>query len=148
MPSDGWSEPPDSLFAARPALTAGTAAAWSPSAMRYPARTVEAALGELLQVAPELRGSDAYRFDLLDLARQVLADRARARLPRIAAAYAARDRAAFAALTAAWSADEALLDQLLATDSRFLLGPGSPPPDPGAPPRPSATNWSTTRAPC
>ncbi|MEY9946645.1 alpha-N-acetylglucosaminidase [Kitasatospora sp. GAS1066B] len=123
MPSDGWSEPPDSLFAARPALTAGTAAAWSPSAMRYPARTVEAALGELLQVAPELRGSDAYRFDLLDLARQVLADRARTQLPRIAAAYAARDRAAFAALTAAWSADEALLDQLLATDSRFLLGP-------------------------
>ncbi|MCX4744283.1 alpha-N-acetylglucosaminidase [Kitasatospora sp. NBC_01287] len=122
-PSDGWSEPADSLFAARPALDAGTAATWSPGATRYPPAAVAAALGELLRVAPESRGTDAYRFDLVDVARQVLGNRARALLPHLAAAYGAHDRAAFRALAERWTADEALLDRLLATDSRFLLGP-------------------------
>ncbi|WP_254705577.1 alpha-N-acetylglucosaminidase [Streptomyces vilmorinianum] len=121
--SGTWSEPQDSLFTARPSLTAARSARWSPTAMRYDAATVRRALGELLQVAPELRTTDAYRFDLVDVARQALTNHSRVLLPRIKAAYDAGDRAAFRALAGEWNADEALLGRLVGSDRRFLLGP-------------------------
>ncbi|MFB7369876.1 alpha-N-acetylglucosaminidase [Streptomyces sp. NPDC056222] len=118
-----WSEPQDSLFAARPSLTTTRAARWSPTAMRYSAATVERALAELLQVAPELRTTDAYRFDLVDVARQALTNRGRVLLPRIKAAYDAKDLEGFRALVREWNADEELLGRLVGSDRRFLLGP-------------------------
>ncbi|MEU2116087.1 alpha-N-acetylglucosaminidase [Streptomyces sp. NPDC016459] len=122
-PSGTWSESQDSLFTARPRLTATKAASWGPGAMRYDASTVRRALAELLRVAPGLRTTDAYRFDLVDVARQALADHSRTLLPRIKAAYDAKDLAAFRQRAAEWKSHLALLDELLATDTRFLLGP-------------------------
>lgn len=123
MPSGTWSEAQDSLFTARPRLTATSAASWSPGAMRYDPDTVRRALAELLKVAPALRTTDAYRFDLVDVARQALANRSRSLLPEFKAAYDAGDLSRFRAGAAEWKADMALLDRLLATDARFLLGP-------------------------
>ncbi|CAL9579176.1 hypothetical protein SUDANB58_05000 [Streptomyces sp. enrichment culture] len=122
-PSGTWSEAQDSLFTARPRLTATKAASWSPEAMRYDPATVHRALVELLKVAPALRATDAYRFDLVDVARQVLANRSRTLLPQIKAAYDAKDLPLFRERAAEWKRDLALLDELLATDTRFLLGP-------------------------
>ncbi|MFE3906420.1 alpha-N-acetylglucosaminidase [Streptomyces sp. NPDC059153] len=122
-PSGTWSESQDSLFTARPGLTVGTAASWSPSSMRYDATTVRQALTELLQVAPDLRKSDAYRFDLVDVARQALANRSRTLLPQIKSAYEGKDLALYRQRTTEWKQDLALLDRLLATDRRFMLGP-------------------------
>ncbi|MEU0741307.1 alpha-N-acetylglucosaminidase [Streptomyces sp. NPDC006134] len=122
-PSGTWSEAQDSLFTARPRLTATKAASWSPDAMRYDPATVYRALVELLKVAPALRATDAYRFDLVDVARQVLANRSRSLLPQIKAAYDAKDLPLFRERAAEWKRDLALLDELLATDTRFLLGP-------------------------
>ncbi|MFF3603921.1 alpha-N-acetylglucosaminidase [Streptomyces sp. NPDC002463] len=121
--SGTWSEPQDSLFTARPSLTATKAARWSPTAMRYEAGTVERALAELLQVAPALRASDAYRHDLVDVARQALTNRGRVLLPRVRAAYEAGDLERFRALVREWNASEELLGRLVASDRRFLLGP-------------------------
>ncbi|MFJ3768866.1 alpha-N-acetylglucosaminidase [Streptomyces sp. NPDC090082] len=120
--SGTWSEPQDSLFTARPSLTAASAARWSPTAMRYGAGTVERALAELLRVAPALRSSGAYRSDLLDVARQALTNRSRVLLPRIRSAYDAKDLEGFRALVREWNADEELLGRLVAADRRFLLG--------------------------
>ncbi|MFI0923970.1 alpha-N-acetylglucosaminidase [Streptomyces sp. NPDC021012] len=121
--SGTWSEPQDSLFTARPSLTASKAARWSPAAMRYDAATVERALAELLQVAPALRSSDAYRYDVVDVARQALTNRSRVLLPRVKAAYEAKDLAGFRELVREWSADEELLGRLVGSDRRLLLGP-------------------------
>ncbi|MFD0076236.1 alpha-N-acetylglucosaminidase [Streptomyces sp. NPDC127166] len=121
--SGTWSEPQDSLFTARPSLTATKAARWSPTAMRYEAGTVERALAELLQVAPALRASDAYRYDLVDVARQALTNRGRVLLPRVKAAYEAGDLERFRVLVREWNASEELLGRLVASDRRFLLGP-------------------------
>ncbi|MEW2412982.1 alpha-N-acetylglucosaminidase [Streptomyces sp. NPDC046866] len=118
-----WSESQDSLFTARPSLTAAGAAHWSPTAMRYPADAVRRALEHLLKVDPRLRGSSAYRFDLVDTARQALANHSRVLLPRIRAAYEARDPAAFRELTAAWADAERRLDALAGSDPNFLLEP-------------------------
>ncbi|MFB7181731.1 alpha-N-acetylglucosaminidase, partial [Streptomyces sp. NPDC056257] len=117
-----WSESQDSLFTARPGLTAAGAAYWSPKSMRYPAGSVRRALDRLLEVAPELRGSSAYRFDLVDTARQALANHSRVLLPRIKAAYEAKDLPLFRALTAEWRQGEAKLDAVTGSDPNFLLG--------------------------
>ncbi|EFL06810.1 alpha-N-acetylglucosaminidase [Streptomyces sp. AA4] len=123
MPASGWSEAQDSLYAARPNLDAATAATWSPASLRYQQATFGKALDELLNVDPALRGTDAYRFDLVDVARQALTNTSRTLLPQIKTAYTNRDRTQFTTLTSRWMSNMTLLDKLLATDSRFLLGP-------------------------
>lgn len=105
-----------SLFSDQPGLgNTGTA-------LKYDIPTFDKALGELLQVNPALRNSDAYRFDLVDVARQVLANHSRVELPRIRAAYAAGDKALFDHLTDRWLDQMALMDKLLGTNEHFLLG--------------------------
>ncbi|MGW0683800.1 alpha-N-acetylglucosaminidase [Streptomyces sp. NPDC002754] len=120
--TDSWSEAPDGLFAARPALDVQSAAAWSPQSERYDTAAFDRALTELLNVGPELRKSSAYRYDLLDVARQVLANRSRVLLPQISAAYEVRDAALFGKLTRTWLAWMKLLDDVLATSEQHLLG--------------------------
>ncbi|MEU3755026.1 alpha-N-acetylglucosaminidase [Streptomyces olivoreticuli] len=120
--ADGWSEPADSLFAARPDLAVTHAAAWSPGRLRYDAGEFERALPELLAVAPALRRSTAYRYDLLDVTRQCVANRARLLLPRLKAAYDAGNRARFRGLTREWLDWMSLLEQVVATDGDHLLG--------------------------
>lgn len=92
------------------------------TALKYDIATFDKALGELLAVNPALHNSAAYRYDLVDLARQVLANHSRLLLPRIKAAYAAGDAALFEHLTDGWQDRIALLDKLLGTDEHFLLG--------------------------
>ncbi|MCX4695793.1 alpha-N-acetylglucosaminidase [Streptomyces sp. NBC_01408] len=117
-----WSESQDSLFTARPSLNAAGAAYWSPKSMRYPADSVRRALDHLLRVDPKLRGSSAYRFDLVDTARQALANHSRVLLPKIRAAYEAKDLARFRELTAQWHDGERQLDAITGSDPNFLLG--------------------------
>jgi len=122
MPAGEWSEAQDSLFGARPDLDARSAATWSPTTMRYDAERFEGAVCALLQVSPALRGSTAYRYDLVDVTRQAMSNRARELLPQIKAAYAAKDTQRFHALTSEWMGNMDALDRLLASDSHFLLG--------------------------
>ena len=62
----------------------------------------------LLKDANKLKASDAYRFDVADLGRQVLANYAQVLRPRIAAAWDKKDLAAFDQACAAF--DQLLLD--------------------------------------
>lgn len=117
-----WSESQDSLFSARPSLSSTGAAYWSPKSMRYPAGSVRRALDHLLRVDPALRGSSAYRFDLVDTARQALANHSRVLLPKIKAAYEAEDLTRFRVLTAEWQDGMRLLDQVTGSDPNLLLG--------------------------
>ncbi|MGW1562478.1 alpha-N-acetylglucosaminidase [Streptomyces sp. NPDC002144] len=120
--ADSWSEAPDGLFGARPSLTANKAAAWGPEKDRYDTTAFDAALTELLAVRPELRASSAYRYDVVDVARQVLSNRSRVLLPQIKAAHEAADRTLFDRLTRTWLTWMDLLDDLLATSRPHLLG--------------------------
>ena len=113
--------PQESLFNAQPSLTANRASNWSPEDMRYDAERFKAALREMLAVAPPLRGH-GYDYDLVDIARQALANESRHLLPLIAAAYRAKDRPALTSLTQRWLALMDLEDRLLSTHRAFLLG--------------------------
>ena len=112
----------ESIFNAQPSLTATRTGHWAPDVLRYSANDLKPALTEMLEVAPALRSSAAYQYDLVDLTRQVLADDARRQLPLIKAAYESRDRAAFQARTVEWLHSMQMEDQLLATSPYFLLG--------------------------
>jgi alpha-N-acetylglucosaminidase len=114
--------PHDSLFNAQPSLTAIHAGTWAPERMHYDPTSLQPALIELLQVAPALRTTETYRYDLVDVARQVMANESYAMLPKIKAAYDSHDRPAFIALTHHWLQRMQLLDNLLATNQNFLLG--------------------------
>ena len=112
----------DSLFTAQPSLTAQSSAAWAQHEMRYKSEDLAPALTELLQVAPALRQSESYQYDITDLARQVMANESRRLLPLIKQAYDSGNEAQFSNLTAEWLRDMDLSDRLLATNSFFLLG--------------------------
>jgi alpha-N-acetylglucosaminidase len=112
----------ESLFNAQPGLTANRASTWSPESMRYSAAAFEQALPQMLQVAPALRASETYQYDLVDITRQTLANESRVLLPRIKAAYASKDRPRFDALTQCWLRLMDLQDRLLASNRFFLLG--------------------------
>ncbi|MEV5977358.1 alpha-N-acetylglucosaminidase [Streptomyces sp. NPDC052114] len=120
--ADEWAEGADGLFGARPDLAVTSAAAWSPKKLRYDAAEFEPALGELLAVRADLRGSSAYRRDLLDVARQAISNRSRVLLPRVKDAYEKKDVPLFDRLTRDWLGLMDLLERLVATDARHLLG--------------------------
>jgi alpha-N-acetylglucosaminidase len=112
----------ESLFNAQPGLTADRASNWSPQAMRYDAEVFKRALPEMLKVAPALRASETYQYDLVDIARQTLANESRVLLPQIKTAYDGKDRPRFEALTQSWLRLMDMQDQLLATNRFFLVG--------------------------
>ena len=112
----------DSLFNSQPSLTATRAATWSPDVLRYNPSNFAPALTELLEVDPTLRSTETYRYDLVDVARQSMANESRRLLPLIEQAYDSKDKIVFAKLTKEWLRDMALQDQLLQTSPFFLLG--------------------------
>src|SRR5882757_10073248 len=112
----------ESLFNAQPSLTANRASNWSPEGMRYDADKFTQVLPEMLKVAPQLRASETYQFDLVDIARQTLANESRVLLPRIKSAFDAKNLAQFHALTGRWLDLMDLQDQLLASSRFFLVG--------------------------
>jgi alpha-N-acetylglucosaminidase len=112
----------ESLFNSQPSLTTARAATWSPDVLRYNPADFAPVLTELLQVAPALRSTETYRYDLVDVARQAMANESRRLLPLIKQAYESRDKAAFASLTKEWLHDMELQDNLLKTNRFFLLG--------------------------
>lgn len=112
----------ESLFNAQPSLIANRASNWSPESMRYDASLFKHALPEMLKVAPALRSSDTYQYDLVDIARQALANESRLLLPRIRSAYDRKDRDQFEHLTQRWLQLMDLQDQLLSSNRYFLVG--------------------------
>lgn len=118
-----WSESHDNLFSTQPSLKADSGASFSPHAARYDLAAFAKAIGALVETKAELRESSAYRYDLVDIGRQTLADQSRVLLPKIKTAYEAKDAAKFRELTAMWMEKMALLNKVVGTDAAFLLGP-------------------------
>jgi alpha-N-acetylglucosaminidase len=114
--------PFETPFAAQPALTVTSASPFGPKTWRYPPEEFEPALGEMLRVAPAIQGLATYRYDLVDVARQHLANRARLLLDRIREAYQAKDPDLLSELSTRFLRYMDLTDQLLGTHQDWLLG--------------------------
>lgn len=122
MPADGYSCAPDGLFDALPSLTTTAASRESRTTVPYDTTLFAQALDQLLRVSPALRGSETYRYDLVDVARQVLDNDGRVLLPEIDAAYQAKNTALFDTLTGRWLSMMRLLNNLVGSDAHFLVG--------------------------
>lgn len=117
----GSETPANNIFAARP-LRGEKARTWSTTRIPYEPSELVPAWSALLDAAAECGGSDAYRYDLADVTRQVLGDLSHAVYTRIQQAVEAKDRAAFAKNRALFLQILSDLDALLGTRREFLLG--------------------------
>jgi alpha-N-acetylglucosaminidase len=88
-------EPHNSIITARPGLSTNLKArTWSTTNIPYDASRFAEAWGKLLEASPEAGLSDAYRFDVADVARQTLCDLATRHQRALAAAVTANNAAA------------------------------------------------------
>ncbi len=116
----------ENIMCARPNLDAKKASTWANPHMYYNPQEVEAAARLLLAAGIEegepLSSSETYRYDLADLCRQVLADRARPQLARCKAAYDKKDLSAFEQESEAFLQMIRDTATILACSEHFLLG--------------------------
>lgn len=88
----------------------------------YDVRTLAAALDTLLSASNKLGKSDAYRYDVVNLTRQVLGQLGLPFVNEVEAAYTRKDRPALHAAEARVTGLLNDLDQLVGTREEFLLG--------------------------
>lgn len=120
--NDSFAEAHDSLYADQPSLSASAAASWSPTGFAYDPERFAVALDHLLAAAPVASELPSYRYDLMDVARQVTANTSRTLLPQLQQAYGNRDRTAFTQLSEEWLANMELLDEISGTQPQMLFG--------------------------
>ncbi len=113
----------ESILCARPDLNAKNVfVTGPPGPPHYDTGRLEEALGDLLQARMLFGAEETYRYDLVDLTRQVLANRARVLLDEIREAFEANDLDGFVAASRRFL--ELILDQdrLVGTQPELLLG--------------------------
>jgi Alpha-N-acetylglucosaminidase (NAGLU) tim-barrel domain/Alpha-N-acetylglucosaminidase (NAGLU) C-terminal domain/NPCBM/NEW2 domain/Alpha-N-acetylglucosaminidase (NAGLU) N-terminal domain/F5/8 type C domain len=122
-PNGGRSSGHGGLFAATPGLDAIKPHSWAQDKFAYDPAAFANTLPALLSVDPALRNNDAYRYDLLEVARQAVADRSRTLLPQIRSAYLDKDVAQLDRLSDTWIGYIKSLDDLVRTNRQYLVGP-------------------------
>ncbi|MEV6317185.1 alpha-N-acetylglucosaminidase [Streptomyces sp. NPDC051776] len=115
--------PHDSIFASRPSLTAASGTHYATHTPAFDPAGFDTAFAALLGVRARLRGSDAYRYDVTDAARQALANRSWQLLPQLRTAYERKDRDTFRALAGLWLKLMTLSEEVTGSHRLFLLGP-------------------------
>lgn len=114
--------PQESFFCARPSLKINYVSSWGTARLYYKPVQVVRSLELLLKAEKQLGGVDTYRYDVVDVARQMLADYGKYIHTQIAEAYTNKDLTAFNGYTGKFI--QMILDQdgLLSTRKEFLLG--------------------------
>jgi alpha-N-acetylglucosaminidase len=112
---------PCSIICGRPALNAGSD--WRvDTTMNYDPKKLVQAWKLFIQSADELKESDGFQYDIVDVTRQVLANYANVLQPKITKAYAQKDAAAFKQYSGEFLQLMDDMDRLLGTRQDFLLG--------------------------
>lgn len=125
---------PESILSARP--TFNKEGHRTLTKLAYSPQDLLPAWDHLITASVELKASEGFRYDLVDLTRQVLANYANGLQQECAQAYQSRDTKAFQTHSQAFLVLLDDIDQLLATRKDFLLGPWLS----------DAKNWGTTPA--
>lgn len=116
----------ENIMCARPNLSAVKATTWADPTMYYKPESIEQAARLYLQAGKiagtKLTSQPTYRYDLADLCRQVLADRARAQLKRCKQAFDAKDIAKFTTESNHFLSLIRQSSEILATSEFYLLG--------------------------
>jgi len=111
----------ESILQGRPTFDSFTR--WTKTKSNYNARDILPAWDALMKASASCKNSDGYRYDLVDLTRQVLANYALPLQKKFVAAYADKNFAAFENHSKQFIDLIEDMDELLATRKEFLLGP-------------------------
>ena len=103
------------LYGSRPSLETVT--------QRYDTTTFARALPALLNVEPAYRDNSAYKYDLMDVTRQVLSNRSFILLSRIKDAYDENNPDQFREYADLWLHYIKLMDTVVSTNEQTMLGP-------------------------
>lgn len=114
-PQQGTTE---SVFLMRPALKPATVSSWANSTWYWDFAELRTALYTMLNVSDDMKDNDNYRYDLVDIMRQALADLGKLMLDSINSASGA-ERASIANRFLDLILDQ---DRLLGTRTEFRLG--------------------------
>jgi len=120
----GKHDPPiESIICARPGWNRSSASTWGTGELDYdPAELINA--WELFKKASSFfKNSDAYRYDLVNLTRQVLSNYARSLYRQMQEAYESKNISLFRSLSESFLSLIADQDRLLSTRKEFMLGP-------------------------
>lgn len=112
----------ESVFCARPSLHVTSVSTWGPKQMQYDPQMLVQALVKMRRAADQFARSETFRYDLVDLARQVLANHARDAYRQSVRAFNDSNRQELHRSSSEFMRLLDLQDRLLATDSHFLLG--------------------------
>lgn len=114
----------ENILCARPSLTARKASTWSNPNDYYDKTKVVQAAKLMLKAGKKhkLGKLRTFRHDLADVCRQVLADKAREQLPKVKAAFDAKNLEAFNKESSAYLQLIRSTGTMLATSEDFLLG--------------------------
>ncbi|HVN20501.1 MAG TPA: alpha-N-acetylglucosaminidase [Dongiaceae bacterium] len=113
---------PESIFCARPSLEVKGVSTWGTTRIDYDPARLEDAARELLTGADKLAAIDAYQADLVDVVRQVLANRGLVLYQQMVKQYEAGDRPAFQKTSDAFLQLLREQEKLVGTRKDFLLG--------------------------
>lgn len=111
----------ESIIQARP--TFDSSGRWANTKLNYDAKDLLPAWDEMIKAIPACKNSDGFRFDLVDVTRQVLANYASPLQQQFVHAYKNKEVAAFNKYRQQFIALIEDMDRLLATRKDFLLGP-------------------------
>ncbi len=119
----GQRRPQESLFAARPSLNVRKASPYAATCkISYDQRDVRDALKLLLKVAPQCHKKRTYRFDVVDLGRQFIANAGQIVYHEMVAAFKAKDKAEFDKRSKEFLGMFDDQDELLATEPLYTVG--------------------------
>lgn len=117
---DGLQGPHEAITCARPSLTVNSVSTWGGSGIFYDTNETYTAAYKML--AAGLDGNENYSYDLADITRQALADYSKSLLAGIKAANDAKDNRLFAKRRDAFLQLMLDIDELLNTNSNFMVG--------------------------
>lgn len=112
----------ETVINARPSDNFNAASSWGNSSIRYDKKELDRALLLLVENYEAFRESPAYKYDLADVAEQVLCNAAVEYHKLMVQAKNARDIEEFTSLSTAFLELIDLSDEILATTDGFLLG--------------------------
>jgi alpha-N-acetylglucosaminidase len=111
----------ESILQGRPTLDSFTR--WTKTKLNYDAKELLTAWDALVKASAECKNSDGFRYDLVDLTRQVLANYALPLQRNFVEAYKNKDLASFKTYSNQFIELIEDMDRLLATRKDFMLGP-------------------------
>ncbi|MDU4884585.1 alpha-N-acetylglucosaminidase TIM-barrel domain-containing protein [uncultured Clostridium sp.] len=112
----------ESVINARPAMSINSASTWGHSKIPYNKKELEKAMELFISCYDDLKGSDAFVYDFLDITKQVLANSAQEYHKEMVAAYNSGDSEKFDKISTHFLDLIRLQERVLSTSPEFLVG--------------------------